>query len=176
MTKPEFRFTDPTVNEFKDWWIKNGAPIRPPFKDAVFFTEVAQALVLYRQGIFQVELYMVKPNTSAPSHTHPGVDSCLMYLTGNLEFGDENGKFENLQGMQHAKADGSHFLLGQNRSLGAISHSLRCGKEGGAFLSFEKWNNGNPTSVAENWEGPPVGKEHAKIKISRMEICKDKKS
>ena len=167
MAAPTFPTQNPTVAEFKDWWLSVGAPIRPPFKDAIFFTEVAQALVLYRHGIFQVELYLVKPNTGAPTHSHPGVDSCLMYITGNLEFGDEEGNFENLQGFQHARPDGAHFLLGQSRTIGVINHSLRCGPQGGAFLSFEKWNEGNPTSVAENWEGPPVGKEHEKVISSR---------
>lgn len=162
-----FALRDPTVDDFKNWWLSEGAPIRPPFVNAVFFTEVAQALVLYRHGIFQVELYLVKPNSGAPTHSHPGVDSCLMYLTGNLEFGDEKGYFKDLQDCQKPKADGSHFLLGMSRSIGVVGHSLRCGKEGGAFLSFEKWNKGDPTSVAENWHGEPVGAEHAKIVAPR---------
>ena len=152
-----------TVEDFKNVWMAAGCPIRPPFKDAVFTTDIAYSLVLFRKPPFQVELYICKPNTSSPSHYHPGVDSCFVYLGGNLELNFDNEPFIDLQEFQKPREDGAHFLFGRAISSSVEkSHSLRVYEEGAAFLSFEKWTDREPTSVTVNWDGPLVGAEHAK--------------
>ena len=155
----EFPLKDPTVDDFKDWWLSNGTPIRPPFEQAVIFTEMTYSIVLYRHGIFQVELYIIKKDTVSPTHHHPGVDSCFLYLTGNVEFGDPEGKFLDLQQFQKPREDGAHHLLGKTLTIDDAPHSVRCFANG-AYLSFEKWNKGTPTAVAINWKGPSVGVNH----------------
>ena len=157
-----FPLRNPTVEDFKDWWLSQGTPIAPPFENAVFFTEMTYAIVLFRHGIFQVEMYLIKEDTVSPTHNHPGVDSCFYYLTGNVEFGDAQGMFRDLSKMQGAQENGLHRLYGQTLSIGETDHSVRCFKNG-AYLSFEKWNTGKPTAVAINWAGESVGKEHDKI-------------
>ena len=154
-----------TVEEFQRWWLKVGCPLRPPFKDGVFTTDIAYSLVLFRESPFQVELYICKPNTNAPFHQHPGVDSSFIYLTGNLDFGRSDGKYTDLKEYQKARLNSTvHHLLGQSVSApnGAL-HTLKVYAEGGAFLSFEKWNEQDPTSVTINWKGEAVGEEHKEI-------------
>ena len=153
-----------TVEEFKNAWLMAGCPIRPPFKDAIFTTDIAWSVVLYRAGSYQVELYICKANTEAPFHCHPGVDSFFIFLGGNIDSGREDKTFTDLSQFQRPRPDGAHCLLGfETSALNGALHSLRVGPEGGAFLSFEKWNDKEPTSVAVNWEGEVVGSEHEKM-------------
>jgi hypothetical protein len=150
-----------TVHEFVKFWMSAGRPILPPFDGPVFTTDIAYSLVLYRKDNCQVELYTCKPNTEAPWHSHPGVDSFFVYLGGNIDFGQPNGEFAGTAQYQQPRQDGAHLLFGQtSEALDGARHTLRVGPEGGAFLSFEKWDKKIPTSVTVNWTGDPVGQEH----------------
>jgi hypothetical protein len=153
-----------TVHEFRDWWLKAGRPLRPPFDQPIFVTDMVYSLCLYREGQFQVELYIMKPNGLSPSHSHPGVDSTFVFLGGNLEFGDETESFKDLSDQQKSRNDGAHILLGRTvDALDGALHSVRAHQEGGAFLSFEYWKDKEPDSVVVNWEGAPDGAIHAKV-------------
>jgi hypothetical protein len=151
-----------TVQEFAGWWLKH-RPLRPPFEDAIYQTDMTLSLCLYRHENFQVELYIMKPNETSKPHSHPGVDSYFVYLGGNLEFGDANGEFKDLSEFQKAAPSGAHILLGRTaEAINGEPHSVRTFKEGGSFLSFERWHDKKPNSVAVNWKGDPVGEVHAK--------------
>jgi len=153
-----------TVHEFRDWWLKAGRPLRPPFEQPIFITDLVHSLCLYREGKFQVELYIIGPNKTSPSHAHPGVDSSFIFLAGDLEFGDKTGSFIDLSDKQNPQPNGAHMLLGQTiDALDGEMHSVRAFQNGGAFLSFEYWKDKEPDSVVLNWVGAPDGAIHAKI-------------
>jgi len=154
-----------TVQEFMSWWLKAGRPIKPPFVSPIHTTDIAYALCLYREGCYQVELYVCKANTESPRHKHPNVESISMYLTGNLSFAKEGGEFVDLSKFQIEKNDGTHFLLGRSvESNDGKEHALRVGPEGGAFLIFEHWKDRDPSSVTMHWDGELVGEKHAVTK------------
>jgi hypothetical protein len=159
-----------TVEEFAQWYLDNRCPIRPPFHDAIYFTEMTASLCLFRHENYQVELYIVKPDMDCPKHSHPGVDSYFIYLTGHVEFGDKDGKYTDLSEGQKEGVNGSHALLGKFiTALNSEDHSVRTGNTGGAYLSFEKWNDGFPDSVAVNWVGETVGDQHTSIITKEIE-------
>jgi hypothetical protein len=119
---------------------------------------------LFREGQFQVELYISKPNTQAPFHSHPGVDSAFVYLAGNLDFGSSDKTFMDLSEYQKEGANGAHMLLGKTaEALDGSVHTLRVHKEGAAFLSFEHWKEKKPDSVILNWMGEPDGTTHERL-------------
>ena len=150
------------VEAFKDWWIAAGCPIKPPFDKPIHATDIAYALCVYRSGRFQVELYIVKPNTETTKHSHPNINSISMYLTGNMTFAKENEEYIDLSKLQKEGANGTHVLLGSiaETNNGKV-HSLKVGPEGGAFLIFEFWKDRDPVSVTVHWEGDLVGEQHA---------------
>jgi len=153
-----------TLEKFKDFWMKN-QPIRPPFKNSIFVTDIAYSICLYRSQQYQVELYLVKPNIVSPEHRHPDVDSITVYLTGNLTTGMKDKPYTDVSKYQKENPkNGLHRLYGyciENNP--GQNHSLKSGPEGGAFLVFEKWLKGNPTSVTIRWEGDTVGQDHDNI-------------
>jgi hypothetical protein len=149
------------VHEFKEWWLKHGRPLRPPFELPTLTTDLAYSLCLYREGEFQIELYVLKPDSTSPPHKHPGVDSVFVYLGGNLEFGDKDNIFKSTAEFQFEKENGTHALFGSTaEALDGELHSVRTFEAGGAFLSFEHWKDRKPTSVVLNWEGDPDGEKH----------------
>jgi hypothetical protein len=150
-----------TVQQFTRWWMKH-KPIRPPFIDGIFYTDIAASVVLFREGPFQVELYISKPDSRAPYHSHDKVDSVLMYLTGNMVFGKNNVE-PDLSEFQkpHATIKDAHFLFGECDYLKeGESHNLTTKEEGGCFFSFEKWHDRAPDSVTVNWVGELTGDMH----------------
>jgi hypothetical protein len=141
---------------------------RPPFENAIHTTDIAYALSVFRTGQYQVELYIIKPNTLTPVHSHPNIESISVYLTGNMEFRQADGTFADLSAYQTEKPNGTHRLQWMKADTNyGTPHAVKTGEEGGAFLIFEKWLVGTPTSVAVSWEGELVGEEHAKLMENR---------
>lgn len=152
-----------TVEEFANWFEENGFPIRPPHNDAIFKTNNASALVLFREGQFQAELYIVDSNSVTPDHSHPGVESIILYLSG------EGSTTINREEVANSKiyfdkinSDGTSVLFKQKLRLNHTdSHGLVCYDKGFAFFSIEKWPDGiSPTSVAAHWHGETTGEIH----------------
>jgi len=155
-----------TLEEFADWYKKEGFPIRPPFEDPVYVTDISYSYVLFREGQYQAELYLVRPNTSSPDHSHPGVENIIMIWGGDIHT-RQNGKFVDLSTEYQEPSP-----LGTNRLFGVCgeklddtqTHALIVGNKGGAFLSLEKWPEGvTPNSVTINWSGEPVDPSHGEI-------------
>jgi len=154
-----------SVNDFMNEWFKAGKPIRPPFKDAIHTTEISYAVCLFREAQYQVEMYIMKPNSETPMHSHPNISQITMYLTGGCDFSREAGVFVSTAEYQKEKEDGSHLLLGRAmESLHNTEHAIRTNQDGGAFLVFEHWHDKSPTSVAVEWQGETVGKEHDRLR------------
>jgi len=151
------------VEQFAKWYEENNFPVRPPQENAVFRTDNASAVVLYREGQFQAELYIGDPNSVTPEHSHPGVESIVMFLTGEgnttvngKEVADPKPYFNKVNN------DGTSILFKQSIRLNPKdSHGLTTYGKGFAFLSIEQWpDNVQPTSVAAHWHGDTTGDTH----------------
>lgn len=158
-----------TVDQFRKWWFKKGQPMRPPFKDPLFFTDHLFAMCLFRHKQFQVILNIVKPDVIVPKHSHPHVDSCAVYLTGHLQLGLEHEDYnttEQWSYKQQANPEtGMHMLYGLSSSEGYTGepHGLKSKDGGGAFLVFEKWHNEEPKTVLTDWIGEPIDEAHKRM-------------
>lgn len=158
-----------TVEEFAKWYEDSGYPIRPPQTNAIFRTNNASALVLYREGQFQVELYIGDANSTTPEHSHPGVDSILVYLSGegNTTINSEvPTHLVNLSSyFDQTNPDGTSVLFKQSvRVDPKDTHGLTTYSKGFAFYSIEKWQDGiEPTSVTVCWHGETTGEIHNQV-------------
>jgi hypothetical protein len=151
------------VKEFADWYVANKFPLRPPFGESVYATINSYSFVLYREGRYQAELYLVCPNSTSPDHSHPGVENVVMILGGDVA-GTRNGELQDLSPMWNQMSENGTSAL-----FGAMGepltdkdvHSLIAGPKGGAFISFEKWpDDMKMSSVTANWKGAPLNGDH----------------
>jgi hypothetical protein len=151
-----------TLEEFAAWYKANEYPVRPPFEDCVYVTDNSYSYVLFRQGCFQAEVYLVKPDSGSPDHSHPGVENIIL-----LWGGDAYPSFDGVRSpvvRSIARADGTSSCFGVigPKITDAHTHALHTGPKGAAFLSLEKWpEDVKPTSVIVNWKGAAIGDEHA---------------
>lgn len=125
---------------FLHWWLKK-RPFRPPLDNSINHNGVISGTVLYRQPPYQVQLFIVPPNSEIKSHIHPDVDSYEVYMTGDIKFWSDDVLYETTNpGM---------FIRVHPQS----PHGGDFGEKGGCFLSVQKWLNGvEPTSVGNNWD------------------------
>jgi len=154
-----------TVEEFAEWYKDEGFPFRPPQNNSIYRTNNASAVVLWRQGRFQAELYIGDADQITPEHSHPGVESVIMYLSGDGNT-TINGKevadpkpFWDL-----TNEDGTSVLFTQTLRVDPNdTHGLTTGPRGFAFLSLEMWPEDiDTTSVTVHWEGETTGDIHDK--------------
>lgn len=152
-----------TVEEFAQWYKAEGFPVRPPFEDPVYVTEISYSYVLFREGQYQAELYLVRPNTSSPAHSHPGVENIVMIWGGDVSL-EHNGVYTDSSPFNTKTKNGTSSLFGVcgPKLTDKENHALFTGNKGGAFLSLEKWVDRKPTSVTVNWAGNTIGAEHDK--------------
>lgn len=133
-----------------------------PLHGAVSYIEGVAAVLLYRGGQFQVQMFIVPPGHVIPEHTHPNVDSYEVYVGGQIKF-SHGGRFivadeDIAQPDQHGCAS----LRGQTiRVRPNDPHGGVFGPSGGVFLSVQHWLNGvAPHCVAADYEGVVMGPDH----------------
>ena len=126
---------------------------------ATYKIQDVTAVVWYRSGQFQVEMFIVPPNYVIPEHTHPNVESYEMYLGGDISF-SHTGRW--------ISADDLIKVPGTDDPKGGLikvrttdSHGGAFGPRGGVFMSIQHWLNGvEPHSVAHDYDGVVMGADH----------------
>jgi len=126
------------VTEFGVWWVNNSMPIRFPPGAEVFRTDDATAITLFRQGRFQIELYLIHPHPQLQDHEHPGVDVIKVRM-GN---GNETIGFTD--------------PLTAGRAHGA-GVRLEAEHVGFPLIAIQEWKTREPTTIASMWKGKTVG-------------------
>lgn len=129
------------------------------FSGVSFVGDFAQ-IVLDREGQFQTQLCLAKPNAEIPDHGHPNVEQLLVHVTGEVNLRID-GKLIYPAGEPHELPDGICSKNGHCLQISAgQSHGASVGKSGGAFMTFQHWLQGTPTSVENDWRGEPLSPEH----------------
>lgn|SRR5262245_12233950 len=138
---------------FKDWWLAQRAVAVPFDKPAMFDGQIWGA-VLYRFAPWQVQLFILAPDSVVHEHRHPHVDSFEVYLAGDIAFSLEGQVLTPLEDSATPGFDGRHRLAGTHiRVAPGAWHGARTGAKGGVFLSIQRWLDGvQPTNVGDDWQ------------------------
>jgi len=125
---------------FLDWWLAH-RPINTPPDNTLVCQKDTHGVVLYRQPPYQVELFVVRPNSEIVPHIHPNVDSFEVFVSGDIQFMCDDVWFDQ-------NALGSQIRVKPNSWHGGLF-----GAQGGCFLSVQKWlNDVSPTFVGNDWQ------------------------
>lgn len=135
-----------TVYDFAKWYFANGMPNNSAQANCAgaIETDDAASCVLYRDGRFQVELYIMLPNRNLlTSHCHPKVHTLLFEH-------DKKGKWVNTSSVYDTQYHGTN--------------TGRVRKDAIQLLAIERWDEGiNMTSAAVHWCGKTAGKLHDEV-------------
>lgn len=120
-------------------------------------------LILFREGQFQVQMWLCPPGAEAKEHFHRNVDTIQIYLSGEI--------WIQVNGAWHAQPDQPFGTLpdGTCSARGHWArvrpyerHLFKIGPKGGAFLTIERWVGGvTPGKMEEDWVGEPISEDHA---------------
>lgn len=138
-----------------NWWSvpRRGAIIN--FGNIISF-------VLYRQGQYQIELFIAPFTPSSfTSHRHPNVNTFEFPLSG-----DNIVYFDGVP--VHSKEEIDLWLSGGSNTqplhIPPSQYHSGTAYTPSAFLSIQMWLDGvTPTSVGLNWEGEPSSVIHEKM-------------
>jgi quercetin dioxygenase-like cupin family protein len=131
-------YTD--LETFKDWWWNN-RPFCVPQENILSHVADLKGIVLFRDGEYQVELFIMSPNSIISSHIHPNVDSFEVYIGGDITF-ECNGQPR----INNKPGDSM-------RVLPSSYHGGYIGERGGCFLSIQRWlNNATPKFIGDDWD------------------------
>lgn len=126
-----------------------------PWTGKVVVTDTSASAIVYAEGLFTVEEYLIFPNTVSPLHAHP-VDTVTIFMGGEFH------------GIRFSGSDTSEASYG-NADYGRIGGVLKAGDthqatahaSGVVTLIVSKWNNiQEQVSAALNWYGPAIGPLH----------------
>lgn len=112
-----------------------------------------------RAGAFQVQLWVMDPLAEATEHAHPGIDQILVYVTGDVDFA-VNGKSVLDEPVQELPNGLCSHNARWHRVLPGVKHSAKAGAIGGAFIAYQHWLDGKPTSAELDWQGEPLDENH----------------
>lgn len=155
------KITDATGETFDDdltrfvvWWYGNGVKLPAvPIVDGLSWDNGVTGIVLFREGKYQVQLFIISPNCTISEHRHPNVDSYEIYLTG-MTFTHRH-KTMTTSEADKSSADGT--AIGRGLIIRVKPNDMHGGvssNSGGSFISIQKWlNDILPTSVGNDWIG-----------------------
>lgn len=144
------------LEEFSAWYRDHGCPLRLPEDARVFETDVSMSMIVFRQGDYQAEMYMMKPNVTVPKHSHP-MRQLILWIGGWMQ------AFR--QGVDPKPNE--HY---QTKNSGYISpvlerdnwHAFETTEKGAFLFVTEQWkNNEEKSSATIAYEGTPLGPMHA---------------
>lgn len=147
--------TTSRIEKFAAWWLKT-RPMNPPADGVYMRVGANTGTILYRDGEFQVQMFICDPDSDITDHTHPNVDSVQVYVSGDMYF-RRNG--EQLITPEQAPLVPSGF---SHRVPPGEIHGAKIGPRGGVFITIQEWLNGEtPRSVHLDWSGRALSQEHA---------------
>lgn len=135
------------LNEFSNWYIENQHPIKPPAYEPIYDTGYSLRYVIFREGRFQVEMCVVKPNSIFSTYEpKPGVNHCTLFLSGAF-IGYKDNFIELDTSKIGTNPDGTSILLNRTFTESQFNlDKLTTSDQGAAFMSIQHWGDDIPMS------------------------------
>ena len=154
---------------FFGWWMQQShGGVPTSVHDGIARVGDYTGLILYRQPPFQVELWIIPPNTESPAHSHPDVDIFLVHVCGEIKVwvGEELvlGPAQTVPDKNGVTKSNGNFV----RLPPGQVHRAGTGPMGGAFINVQHWLDGKPRFTSDNWEGGALNEEHKKKLEERL--------
>lgn len=154
-------FRDALTYFMRSYFERIGGVFDVPIPEGQHFFNGFSGVTIFRNGPFQIQLFLAEPDVYIPPHVHPDVDSYEVFLRG-MEFYHEGDTVISMdQAFMMGNNDKPLYSGGIIRVKPDESHGGLSSSTGGAFLSVQHWkNNIDVSSVHKNWSGKTLGELH----------------
>lgn len=143
---------DSDIIGFAAWYYRTGRPHKPPRDMTIFRTDNASSVCVYRDGRYQVELYLIDVDAPIPRHQHPGVNAIEVDQHRFLGMDITESDFFLTQLEQFALYDGQWHGNGIEE---------KCKHSGYYLVSCQYWLEDRPMkTISTRWVGKTVGPVH----------------
>lgn len=141
-----------SLNEFTQWYIDNNYPILVPDNVQVYPTDVSYSVCVFRHDVYQVEMYIAKPDFMSSKHSHP-FEQQIIFLGGDMWGNRQNGR---LQHLSDKDKNNVGVILPANQW-----HQVGSGNQGFVFFNCQKWPSAEMmTSAVVHYNGDALGELH----------------
>lgn len=145
-----------TIEDFAEWYRDNGCPIRLPEDARIFETDSTLSMIVFRQGDFQAEMYMIRPNVEVPKHSHP-MKQIILWVGGWMQAFWEGADSKKNGPLSTVHSGFISPRLDENKW-----HSFVTTEKGSLLFVLEKWDsNEQKSSATIAYSGEPLGPMHA---------------
>lgn len=154
-----------TLKDFVQWYAGNGYPIRVPANVVVYPTDISYSCCVFRQDVYQVEMYMGAPNSVATPHSHP-FEQLIIFLGGHMSGARGGGPMVTNGGKINRDAELPHHEHGRWGGVlpANMPHEIHGHEQGFVFFNCQKWPNKEMMSSAVvHYDGPALGPLHQRI-------------
>lgn len=136
---------DWSLKKFAEWYLGDGGVLKLQMEGegALRVGPNSTELVLFREPPFQATLVTFFPEYHVPPHTHEFVDVYALSMTGN-GVTVVGGHHWQKKVQDHPRLDLRIPVLAN------VEHSGYT-KNGSVFLALQKWRDGNPRFLSDDW-------------------------
>lgn len=144
------------LEQFASWYRDHGCPFRLPEDARIFETDVSMSMIVFRQGDYQAEFYMMKPHVTVPKHSHP-MRQLILWLGGWMQAFRQNVEYKPNEHYQTKNSGYISSTLEPNQW-----HAFETTEKGALLFVLEQWNsNVEQSSATLAYNGKPLGPMHA---------------
>lgn len=141
-----------SITQFAMKYKQLGYPQNPNLMKKVYLTDVSTSTLVWSEGPFLVELYIMHPNAVVVPHTHP-FENITILLSGSILGKREGAKEKWL-------TDKSSGRIGLPLPAGEW-HGFDVGENGCCFYNISKWDDpAEMDSATVKYIGEPLGPVH----------------
>jgi hypothetical protein len=146
---------------FAEWFLTQPLAALTPLGLPVLSHGNVAHVVLYRDGRYQVEQYLLmQKNAVFPPHRHPNVDTIEVDISGEMLFTVDGVQTRSNLTLMVRSPFGTVVEKPAVRIRANQEHWVTVGEAGGAFLSIQHWTGCEPNSVILDWDGPSFSNVH----------------
>lgn len=126
--------------------------------------DAALCRVLLREPPFQVESVTLAPGLRVPPHHHRLADTIEVFIAGSLRAFSIGGRaiLPDCGPDQFARRVPGFAV----RIQAGTVHGATAGPDGAIFLSVQRWRDGKPRPIGDDWIGEAVGPLHRRRLIN----------
>lgn len=148
------------ITEFARQYVAANCPHNPMLMQKVYVTDVSASTLVWKQGEFLVEMYLMFPMAEVVKHSHP-FENLAIHWSGKLL-----GRRE--AGIGRWLTDKDKGFIGNHLQAGEW-HSFSVGDTGSVLYNVSKWDDPSQMdSATVKYIGEPLGPLHAEQLIGSV--------